>query len=50
MTITDKESFEGALGEWFEKVGGFSKRKKCQSIEKQTFYKHKKVTKCLSEF
>ncbi|WP_455550238.1 IS256 family transposase, variant Zn-binding type [Capnocytophaga canimorsus] len=43
MTITDKESFEGALGEWFEKWEDFLNERSVNPLKNKTFYKHKKL-------
>ncbi len=43
MTITDKESFIGALGLWFEKWEGFLKERTVNPITKKSAYTHKKL-------
>lgn len=43
MTVTDKESFEGALGEWFEKWEDFLNERSVNPLKNKTFYKHKKL-------
>lgn len=43
MTITDKESFIGALGLWFEKWQSFLDERTINPITKKTFYTHKKL-------
>jgi len=43
MTITDKESFEGALGLWFEKWKSFLNERTINSITKKTTFTHKKL-------
>lgn len=43
MTITDKESFEGALGLWFEKWEVFLKERTTNSFTHKSTYTHKKL-------
>jgi len=43
MTITDKESFIGALGLWHEKWEPFLNERTINPITKKTFYTHKKL-------
>jgi hypothetical protein len=43
MTITDKESFEGALGLWFEKWKSFLNERTINSLTKKTTFTHKKL-------
>lgn len=43
MTITDKESFVGALGLWFEKWEVFLKERTTNPITKKSVYTHKKL-------
>lgn len=43
LTITDKESFVGALGLWLEKWQSFLDERTTSSISKKTFYTHKKL-------
>ena len=43
MTITDKESFVGALGLWFEKWEYFLKERTINSISGKSTYTHKKL-------
>lgn len=43
MTITDKESFIGALGLWFEKWEGFLKERTINPLTNKSAYTHKKL-------
>ncbi len=43
MTITDKESFVGSLGLWFEKWQSFLNERTVNPITKRTFYTHKRL-------
>lgn len=43
MTITDKESFAGALGLWFEKWEYFLKERTINSVSGKSTYTHKKL-------
>lgn len=43
MTITDKESFVGALNLWFEKWEWFLNERSTNSITKKSYYTHKKL-------
>lgn len=43
MTITDKESFVGALGLWYEKWESFLKERTTNSITGKSAYTHKKL-------
>lgn len=43
MTITDKESFVGALGLWFEKWESFLKERTTNPITKKSVYTHRKL-------
>ena len=43
LTNTDKESFEGALGLWYEKWKDFLKERSVNLLNNKTFYTHKKL-------
>jgi len=43
ITITDKESFIGALGLWFEKWNVFLKERTTNPVTKKSTYTHKKL-------
>jgi len=43
LTVTDKESFIGALGLWHEKWQSFLGERTTNPISKKTFYTHKKL-------
>ena len=43
LTNTDKESFEGALGLWYEKWKVFLNERSVNTLNKKTFYTHKKL-------
>lgn len=43
MTITDKESFVGALGLWFEKWESFLNERTTNPLTKKSAYTHKKL-------
>jgi len=43
MTKTDKESFIGALGEWFEKWKNFLNERSINPQNNKSFYTHKKL-------
>jgi hypothetical protein len=43
MTVTDKESFVGALGLWFEKWEDFLKERTINSVTNKSSYTHKKL-------
>ena len=43
MTITDKESFVGALGLWYEKWEGFLKERTINPVTNKSTYTHKKL-------
>ena len=43
LTNTDKESFEGALGLWYEKWKDFLKERSVNLLNDKTFYTHKKL-------
>jgi len=43
LTITDKESFTGALGSWFEKWESFLKERTINSVTNKSAYTHKKL-------
>lgn len=43
LTKTDKESFEGALGLWYNKWKDFLNERSTNSLTNKTFYTHKKL-------
>jgi len=43
LTNTDKESFEGALGLWYEKWKEFLNERSINPLNNKTFYTHKKL-------
>lgn len=43
LTNTDKESFEGALGLWYEKWKEFLNERSINPLNNRTFYTHKKL-------
>jgi hypothetical protein len=43
LSRTDKKSFVGTLGLWFEKWGNFLNERSVNSLTNKTFYTHKKL-------
>ncbi len=43
LTNTDKESFEGALGLWYEKWKDFLNERSINPLTNKTFYTHKRL-------
>lgn len=43
MTITDKESFEGALEEWYKKWKDFINERSVNPLTNKSFYTHKRL-------
>ena len=49
MKFTDRESFEGALNDWFMKWEGFLNERTISIETGRSYYTHKRTKKCLSK-